>query len=372
MAWPRKKIYGAEVDPSLVGSRQIPSNPASKSANGPIQVWNHARNGKPPVTPLINGFCEAANQAILYRTKENFHYGGAITGGVVARTSGAAGDRARWRFAFHTSPYTHALMAVVIMHPQSTGFTTSSKSRIDILNGAGSVVGSATFTYGANPDGTSAVTAIAYAKVMQQYIDTGISPDTDYTGVVYDVDYGRVVSCSVFELQSMTEFFDGYMPMNITAESSILDVYRQKLATIINGLWTRGGATVFNWTADVQASPRTNGTASAVNIIDGSSTTYGSAIPGYELDMTGKARLSQTTGVPVRMQVYAKRDSATATIDLRDSAGVSIMSVTPSVAADWQTVTGVLPTGASKYYLTSTSDGIDLVYVYAVSVYEYE
>lgn len=374
MAWPIKKLYGINVDPALIGSRQVPQNPASKAAAPPLQVWRYARNGRPVDVDLINKLLEAGNQAVLYRTKEVFHSSARI-GADHAPASAGAGDRGRWMFHFHTGLYTHSLMAVLVMTPQSSGYTSNSAARIDIHNTSGVVVASSTFNYGANPGGTTTVDNIQFARVYQQYVD-GVSPDTDYYGTVYDVDNGRTVSCSVFELQSMTENFSGYLPQNLNADSSILDVYREKLATLTYNLWRRGAATVFNWTVDAIASPRTTTGTTPVNLIDGTSTTYGAAIPGFTLDMTGKARLSQTTGVPVRMAVYMDSPVASGTVvNLRDSAGTSVMQVTyggAGSAVGWYTTTGVLPASSAKYYLTFNSSGATTASVIAVSLIEYE
>jgi hypothetical protein len=118
MTWPIKKLYGINVDPSLVGSRQVAQNPAGKAATAPVQVHKHARNGKAPDAWLINQLFEAANQGILYRTKEVFSPPGLILlFGNAPPLSAGAGDRWRWRFAFHTGVYSRALLVNMIMYP---------------------------------------------------------------------------------------------------------------------------------------------------------------------------------------------------------------------------------------------------------------
>jgi hypothetical protein len=371
MAWPSKRPWGSDVDPSLVGSRQVPQNPATRVAAPPIQVDKHARNGRPADVRYINALCEAANQAILYRGKEVFRMGsgiGPLAGDLPGST---AGTRNRWRWAFHAGPYTHALMAVVVMHPQDSGLSENSSARIDIINGAAATVGSATFNYGTGPDGTTIAYGLSYLKVQQQYI-TGVDPDTDYYGLVSDIDYGRIVSCTVFELQSMTENFSGYLPQNITEESSILDVYREKLSTVFYNLWRRGGATVFNYTADPQSIARTIASSTPTNLIN-NATTYGTTVPGYDLVMTGKSRLSQTQGVPVRFCAYMDVPAAsTGVVNLRDSTGASVIQITQAGAfTGWVTTTGTITSG--KHYITHhRSAGAGTVTTGAVSCYEYE
>ena len=376
MGWPIKYRHGEDLIEGSIGSFQVGSNPTTKSASAHIEVWRHARNGKPPDVGLLNKFSEAANQSILYRGKEVFRGLGMVgTGGGSILSSAGAGDRARWRFAFHTSVYTGTLMAVVAMAPQDSGYTTNSACRIDILTGAGAVAGTATFNYGTNPGGTSPSLGIAYMKPSQQYIE-GLTPDTDYYGIVYDVDNGRTFACSIFELPSMTENSAGYMPQNLTAESSILDVYRSKLATITYNQWRRAAATVFNWSVDDQGTARTTTSATAVNVIDGSSTTYAAAIPGYTLEMSRKARRSTlSAGVPVRIQAYMACSSASnGVVHLRDSAGTIVGTLTNTLGAGtagWISTTCSLAVSEAKYYLTfQTAAGT--LSLYAVSCYEYE
>jgi hypothetical protein len=382
MGWPIKQLYGINVDPSLVGPRQVPANPASKAANPPIQVYKHARNGHPPDAWLINALCEATNQGILYRTKEVFHNSGIIgtLGGDIP--SSTAGDRVRWRWAFHTGPYSRALMINMIMHPQNSGLNANSAGRVDIYSDAicTVLVGSATFNYGVGPGGSTVVHGLSYLKTSQQMIE-GLSPDTDYYGVATDVTNGRMVSCSVAEIQSMTENFSGYMPQNVTAESSIIDTYRELMSDALYNLWRRGASTLFNFTIEEPGGVSFAGwngvscSATPTNILN-NATTYGAAVPGYTLNLTGCARLSQmTTGVPIRFCAYVVVPAAnTGVVTLRDSAGAAIVTLTQAGAyTGWVTGTGVLPVGSSKYYITHhRSAGAGTVQTDAVSCYQYE
>lgn len=383
MAWSIKKPYGTEI--LSPGSRQIAQNPASRAATAPIQVHLHARNGKAPNVWLINQFFEAANQGILYRTKEVFASSGYVgIYGAEVPSSAGAGDRIRWRFAFHTGVYSRALMVNMILHPQDSGFTRNSAARVDIYTSAtygGSPVASATFNHGPGANGTTIVYGLSYLKQSIQYME-GLSPDTDYYGIVTDVDNGRAVSCSIAEMQSMSETFDGYLPQNLTAESPILDVYRERLAEVIYNLYRRGGATVFNFSTDgdgavrgVYASPTTLNNV-PLNMINQDTIAYVDADPGYQLDMTGCARLSQyTTGVPIRFCAYVDIPAAnTGKVCLRDSTGTIVTSLTQAGAyAGWVTTTGLLPVGEDKYFITyERTSGADMIELYAVSCYQYE
>src|SRR5688572_31517665 len=100
----RIKIFGDRLDVGSVGSRQVRAIPASKTAAAPLQVWRYCRNGRHPSAQYWNRLNEQTNQAALYRTKELFNWMSRVGFGVTGTpTSSGAGDRDRWRFAFHTS-----------------------------------------------------------------------------------------------------------------------------------------------------------------------------------------------------------------------------------------------------------------------------
>ncbi len=373
MGWPGKKIFGTDADPALINSRLVARNPVGRAASAPIEVHRHARNGKAPDAWLINQFCESANQAVLFRTKEVFRGASGIGQSALALPLSAAGSRPRWRFSFHTGPYTKRLNVVLVMHPQDSGFTSNAYTTVDILTTAGATASTASFYHGVSPTGSTAAFGFAYMKVGQQFME-GLTPDTDYTGVVTDVDYGRVVSCSIYELASLSENFTGYMPQNITGESAILDVYRENLSTITYNLWRRGAATVFNWTCDPQSSPSTSTSATPTNLLNAFHTTYGATVPGYDFVMTGKERRSKVgTGVPVRFCAYMDVPAAnTGVVNLRNSAGASVIQISQAGAfTGWVQTTGVISSG--KHYITHhRSAGAGTVSTYACGAYEYE
>jgi len=376
---PTLKFYGDR--PPVPGARQVPTVPATKAASPPIQTDRYFRNGKPPDASVFSSMNEAMNQAMLYRTKEVFSYCGVLgAGGGLGVSSAGAGSRIRWRFAFHTSPYAHALFCRAFMYPQSAGFNSNAFAAMDITNAAGAVLTTANFYYGTNPLQTANVAGWQYMKIVDKFIDlsaVGLAADTDYYGLVYDGDNGLIQSIAVADIQSMSENYAGYLPQNFTQESLILDEYRQNLVAPMPTLWKRGGAKVLNFTVDNSAtSPRTIAVNTATNIIDSSSTTYGASIPGYTLDMTGKARLSQSSGCPCVMKVYVSCTSAAnGVVHLRDSAGTIVATCTNTggagVAGWIASAAFNLPANSSKYYLTHQTAAGTLS-THAVSIYEYE
>lgn len=375
---PLKPIYGNRLDVSLAGAGQVVAVPASKGASPPIQIDRWARNGKHPNAQLMNLMTEAANQAALYRSKEVFS--GADRIDPFHSISSVSTDRTRWRWAFHTGPYCHALYAVVVMRPPNNGLDHNSLARIDIADSGGSIVATRDFIYGNDPtNGAGGNGAWPYYKVLTGFIE-GVSPDTDYTGTISDIDYGRVLSCSVFDLESLTEHFNGYLPMNVGTHSAIVGTYRENIATMLYNLWRKGAAQVFNWSVNDGTTPQTNATSTFKNAINPSVTTVSAASPGYTISMTGKDRVSQSTGVPVVMKVCAANGvggAATGVVKLVDSAGTTIMSIadgwsTTASSPNWQSVSGVLPATTDKYDLQFNNNSGGTLSLYAVSVYEYE
>lgn len=377
---PKPFVLGLPTIPASVASKLLAALPAAKTALQPIQWARYARNGKRPDVAMINQLNELANQCVLYRTKEVFRATGKMTTEATILSSGGAGDRARWRFAFHTGPYTHTLMVRACMIPQDSSPGSNSYARLDIATSAtGSpAVASATLEHGPAPWGTGTVsTGWTHYKWVTRYIT--VSPDTDYYGTFYDVDNGRLVAACVSEYASMTEHFDGYLPQNLAAQSHIVDVYREYLAAIVKNLHRRGGATVLNWSVDDGTAPQTRAGGTSQNLIDNSSTTISAATPGFTLQMDYVNRVSQTSGVPCVMKVYGSKDGTQndGEVYLKDSAGNTIASVTNvfTSTAQWHS-SGVfnLPAATDKYDLQFARAGIvtGTLSVYAVSIYQYE
>jgi hypothetical protein len=346
---------------------QSAANPASRTASPPIHGDRWARNGQAPNASLANKLNEAVNQAVCYRTKQCFYSYGKLGGSRVASST----DEARWWFAFHTGPYHHALHASVAMWPD-TDYPVSvrnASSRLDIYSDAAltTLVATQTFVYGTHP-----TTTLGYAHIKQltNYVG-GLTADTDYYGVWSAVDKGRLIGATVFDLESMTEGYDGYLSQNLTTHSAVLDKYRRDQVTILNRLWRRGGAQVFNWTCET--TPQTRSSATLANLFDTTVTTVSAASPGYTLDMTGKTRLSQTSGVPTVMKVLAKVSvTMTGTVKLVDSSGATVMTTSiTATTPTWVSVSGFLPATTDKYDLQFSCTGASIS-VYAVTCFEYE
>lgn len=374
---PQLKFYGDSLAIGSVGDRQVVAQPASKAASPPIPVDRYCRNGKHPHAQLLNLMNQAGNQAMLHRTKQVFYAYGPMGVGT-AIPNGAS--LARWRFSFHTSPYSHALFCWVAMLPDYVYpiAVANGQCKLEVFSDTAeaSLVASQTFTYGLNPHDTTTTTpGFQDIKILTGFLD-GLTADTDYYAKWTGLDYGALQSCCVFDLQSMTESFSGYLPANVTSHTAIVDKDRQDLVTISNALWKRCGAQVLNWSVDDQTAPKTTASATLTNIIDTTLTgAPTSATPGYTLDMTGKARISQTTGVPCVMKAWGKISAGTGgTVYLKDSSNTTIASCTNfGTTAGWISSGSFnLPATTGKFDLQFAVGGGATFSLYAVSIYEHD
>jgi hypothetical protein len=366
---PGKSVYGDHMTGPAPESKTA-ANPTAKQAFPPIEIDRFCRNGQHTHASLQNQLNSATNAAVLYRSKEVFSGGDWVLSGS-AITSFGAGDRARWRFAFRTGAYSHAVYCVVIMAQPTSGLTNNTEGRLDIATSTtGSpAVQSAEFIYG-NGGSASGWPTLRVCKILIG----GITADTEYYGTFYDVDYGRIQSACVFDLQSATENNNGYLAQNTTTHTPVLNLHRQNIAEISNALWQKGGAHVLNYSVNDGTAPNTLASATDTNVIDGTSTAISANTPGYTLDMTGKDRLSQTSGVPCVMKAFIKSsiDGATARVRLKDSGGTTLATCsTTSTTAGWVSTTFNLPATSAKYDLMMSATGGATVSLYAASVYEY-
>ncbi len=375
----QKKIYGDRAG-STAGT-QVPALPVTKAAEPPIPTDRFFRNGKHPDASAMNALNIQMNQAMLFRTKEAFSILGDLGSAPGIQATSTAGTRARWRGAFHTSPYSHALLARVVMFPPSSNYSNDTYATLKIYSDATetTLVSTTEFHYGPGPS-TSSVGGWQYHKIIDKFID-GLNADTDYYFLWADEAFGRLQSAAVADLQSMSENYNGYLPVNFTEQTPVYDKYREQLVTPIPSLWKRGGAKVMGWTTNIQSSPTTNATSTYKNVLDGTSTAVSASTPGWTLDMRYKNRLSQAT-VPCKLWVCGSwLTGGTPTggdVLLLDSAGSTVASISAGWAnttPKWVSTTVNLPATSAKYDIQirmGPGGAAGTFSCYAISMYEYE
>jgi hypothetical protein len=368
MTIPPRWLYG---DPAVIlEASQYQANVTTKADSPPLQGDRWSRNGLHPDAGLVNALHEGVNQSVAYRTKSIFDTFGLLNDAPFTSST----NEARFYSAFHTGPYHHALYGMFAILPAwdaAPGTYRNAAARVDIYSDAAmsSLVTSETFTYG---QFEGAIAGFDQIKLIKRYI-AGLTADTDYYMKISAVDNARIFGASVADLQSMTDGYSGWLPQNLTTHSSIADKYRADQIEIMNKLWRRGGSKVLNWNAFVSTSPRANASSTPHNLIDNTTTTITADTPGYVLDMTGKARLSQTTGVPCVMKALGNiLIAGSHALDLKDSAGATVASIGFNATLQWQSVSFNLPATVDKYDLHFYADGVAPLNIYAVSIYEHE
>lgn len=203
--------------------------------------------------------------------------------------------------------------------------------------------------------------------------EADITPGTAYACAVVTTDHARVMGLSVVELGDETidravNYFSRLAP---AAGTEIFAADFGRLSEGLSKIWRQNGGTCAHWGRKGGVS-RTRSTASAVNLIDGTSTTPSATTPGWSLDLSYRATQGRAT-VPCELAVYGSVPAGTGTVNLVDSGGTAVIAVTVnSSTAQWFTASGLLPASAAKYDLHLVGDGTNTTTVYAASLTEWE
>lgn len=363
------RLHGDGIANEDVADRKVAANPTPRQAQPEIQLDRFFRNSLHPDAGAMSEMNTAANQCSLLLTKLLFCSPGSLIG------LGTAASENRWRMSFRTGAYAHAIRVVACMFPpiDALGVLGSSYGQLRLYSDATetTLVSTTTFTYGPHPSGAAAGTdRWEYIRVIDKLID--LAPDTEYYGLWSNEDYGRAHSILMYELSSLTENSDGYLATNVSSVTPIVDSFRENLVTVVRNLWTKCAAHVLNWSATFQAVPATNATTTLKNIID-DSTGVGGSKPGFVIDLTNCDRLSQTSGVPCVMKVFADVTGGdTGGVFLANSSGAILATVIVAGTAQWSSTTVNIPALQDTYYLMhGTSAGIGTLSTYAVSIWQY-
>jgi len=376
--------YGASINASDAGTRQVPSNPQPAASIAPIQVRKYVRNGKAPSAELANLLNASANYAALYRSKEIFRASQVPSG------NGPIPSVTKWRFAFHTGPYSHGLLGLAGMFNPYTSGVHQSKATLKIYSDAAesTLVTSVDYIYG--PGSFGGGFGWRQNRYPMEWV-TGLSPDTDYYGRWDTSDSAGIFCACIWDMQSVTEHNSGYLTQSLTSHSPVLSIDRANVATVLKSLWKRGGSKVLNWMVDpgshstgsdateTNSVSITTTSTTLTNILDRTSTTISASTPGWTLDMRMKDRRSQSSGVPCVMKAFGRGSAGIPSSDLnvvlKNSAGTTIATCNGFGVTNGWVSSGQfnLPATLDKYDIQfSSSIAAMRGYLYAVSIYEYE
>lgn len=316
------------------------------------------RNGQVVGVHTENAMRRHTNQIMAYRGKTFFSSPGGL--GSIPASAGASRDR--FLFRGYTSNTARRLVVHVIMASQGAPVPLSDSYVLFTETISG---GTLEFHY----NSISAADVPSDLTYMTGTLD--IDAGTDIACKFTDINEARLVSALVYEELADPDTTNGLM-MPIGAGSNVLDSHRQQLATNLKSIWEAQGSQVWNWSADTSATAFTNSTTTAKNLIDSSVTTVSAASPGATVDLTGKAtRRQESTGVPVKIWVYASATTTSGAVRLVNSSGSTLYSISITAgSAAWYSTTGVLPASSAKYDLHGVAGAAGTITVYAVSIYE--
>ena len=337
-----------------------------------LQGGIFARNGKCPDAAFQRQLVDAANHCARYRVKELARFVSPIA------NIPAASSNQRFRFACHTSPFAFQIHVRMILAPSTHGVNPT--GRLTMVDGAAATIGIAECRFGRTTT-TTPDTPAYFGSLRMPLLSSGVvvtvPPSTDLFGLIEDVDGGRIVAATVYEVSFDADTDNGYLPGGFAQGTPIYDEDRGDMVELARDLWKRGASPLWNWSSN------TNGTAPVTidntyrNIVDDSSTAVSASTPGATFVLGNRSRLSLGT-VPCVMKVYAKSGSGSGgSVRFVDSAGaVKASCATFGTTASWVSSGAFyLPASTAKYDLHYSHIGLALgvqFTCYAVSIYQYE
>lgn len=281
----------------------------------PIPEDRFAQNGDMPSSSAFRRAAWAYNHASLSQRKMVFS-GSHYTQSTPAPSSTV---ETNYYFCFRTGHNVESVSAIIGMAPASAVSGTNQAACIFKVYD-----GSSTLT--ADPIYYPHVSAGTYtpSDVMWGEVSIDVDPDTVYVGQIEQDYYSRIHSVCVYEKarQVAVSTDDGVAnPLLWETSRPIYDAGVQDLAQTGTKLWQGNATQLVSWSRHSVASPRTVTSTTYTNIVDGSSTAWGAASPGFQFD----TQYHNTTNgdVPVELGVRATRTGGSGTLSVKiiNSAG---------------------------------------------------
>lgn len=307
---------------------------------------------------MQGAFGSQTNQIAYYRNWE-ITFGGMMgndPSGVDVIQLSSTSNRDRWIGRCHTGPFTKQLAVRMLVCQTNFGVgggssTTPPGGQLTVLTTGGSIIGTASFTFG--------ITNQTALNVPSNYgWGTGyitVPANSDFLLKFTEISGGRLVSATVWEVPLDPDTANGYVQSNYAAQQAIYDTDRSGVQTALYNLWKHSGFPCFNWSVDFQIAPQVTNSLIARNLIDNSSTTIDPTTPGFTVDLTNCARLSQaTSGVPAILYVYGQWGGASGTggnVRLNGSTPFPVTVSGFNTTGQWLSVATTLPASLTKYDL---------------------
>ena len=338
-----------------------------RQARRALQTQQWVVNGRYPDASMYTLLAADANHCARYLTKQIFTWSTPIANIPTAAT------QTRWRFAFHTSPMVRIIWCRAVLGQCDSTAGTDCYATVTIKTTGGSTIGTCEFHFGSSD---SQFDTPAYFGIMTGPLsDSGsladVTTDADLVGEVTDTS-SRIVALSVWEEALASDDGNGYLPDSFTVDTPIFDNARERITTLLRNQWKSGGQQLINWTVDKDSSALTRTSATAVNVIDGTSTAPSSSTPGFTLDLSHRSTVRRTT-VPCKFAAYSGMSlGGTGAVELVDSTNTVKASIAIPASNAWVYTTVSLPASSAKYDLRFKSDGTHTANLFAISLYEYE
>lgn len=231
----------------------------STNLQAALEVAQFVRNGRAPTSDIQNRLATMAGYAAYVDSKMIFRSAGQLCSGGSSLVLDSVATRPRWRFAFHTGPYAWYLMTRLEIAPQNNGTPTDPYCELRIYNTSGTQVGVCTI-HGGSSDGSYAdvpINMTGGVGLVLNPSDLGsiadLDPDTEYTGVFWDVGYARLQSAAVWEISLNPDTDNGYAPNNLGTGGPIYSSHRNDVAAMARLLHKRSGTPVFHWCSNVDS-----------------------------------------------------------------------------------------------------------------------
>lgn len=332
-----------------------------------MQPRQVARNNQTVRASTQSRIAGLANHLAYFKTREFASFGGDVTS-IPASSS----TRARWLVSNQIGPFADTIVARVVMAAPTA--SSASPPGAELLVNIGTDTGSG---YQASAVGYAycgPYTGTTPSDVPSEFVVGTIAVDVSgYRGSeficwLYDLNAGRMLSATVYEISSPGYVTDGYVPANYALGTPIYDVDRSKISEVASAIWKRGRAPFFTW-SDAR-SGRTTNSITYLNLLDNSSTAVSSTSPGPTIDARYFGRASSNSTVPCRLDVYAVIGTGTGTVALMDQTGSALATVSATTSASKFSTTFNLPTTLQKVDVMYKTDSHNMT-VYMVSLYPY-
>lgn len=319
------------------------------------------KNGDAPngqwVTTLLNKLLLAERQ----EQKELFSAHGS------ASWPSSGSTRTRWRFEARTGTGAARFGVTALIAPATSKSGSAPTVTMYALDVAAGTTTTLTFLLGTSDP------FAAFAPIGDCFFGTKTMdclPSKRYQFYFEEADLARLVAVVVYELPPTTP---ALYPL-LGVGSPIYSAHRTRLLGGATDAWNNNGSVLFHWCVDLDASPRTNNTTTARNLIDDTSTAVSASTPGF-IPPLSNARTLMQTGASVVVAVYGTPPAGGGTVTIKDDTGTTLITVTLTAggALGWYTATGVLPAvDGEKYdiHFVKTSGGGNIS-VGAVSIYQY-